>query len=200
MKNKILLFIALFISSICYSQSMQMNSILGIEFGSSKQEVKSKLLEKQPQAKIYNETANTISYEAIKFGAYTPLLVIFQFTDDNQLHTGQVHINISDCKEIFHLYDEVVEVINQKYYTTTESLEDYKYPYSKSDKYKFTSTIVKGNYFTMMSIWKFETGTEKNNFISVDVTDNCTVKVAYQNGLLVKQQVEKNNKKNSQDY
>ena len=64
-----------------------MTSVLGIELGSKKQDVRTILATKQPKSKIYSQTDISISYEGITWGEYETLLVIFQFSDSDQLHT-----------------------------------------------------------------------------------------------------------------
>ena len=205
MKKTFLVLIIIFFYSLSYSQNNIMTSVLGIELGSSRAVVKSKLTEKQPQSKIYDETAVSLSCENIRFGAHKTILVIFQFTDDNKLHTCLIFVDPSDCKEIFHKYDEIVNDLNQKYYTSSKTLEDYKYPFSREDKYKHTEAIVKKNYCTLMTLWTFDSrntpdNTEDDNGLSVSIDKTCSIKVTYQDGLLIDEAVAKDKAKNSNDY
>ena len=65
--------------------------------------------------------------------------------------------------------------------------------------------MVKNDRVTMQSLWAFDTrntpsNDEDDNNISVMVTDDCVVKVTYQDGVLIDEVIEKQKAKNSQDY
>lgn len=201
MKKLLLVTMIILYSGIIYSQETRtLNSALGIPFGSSKSVVKSTIKEKHPDSKVYSETDMSISFEEVKYGAYKPILVNFQFTKEGQFHTCKVFVDADDCKEIFTLYDDLVKVIDEKYYTTDEKMENYKYPFTKSDKYKHTESLVKGKYVSMFSLWVFPTDKEKNNAISVEVDKSCAVKVTYQDGNLISKVIEDKKKNDSGDY
>lgn len=201
MKKLTLVLMIMLYSGFTYSQdSNTMNSALGIPFGSSKEVVKKTIKEKHPNSKIYSETAISISFENVKYGAYNPMLTNFQFTESNEFHTCRIFIDPDDCNDIFTLYDDIVKILDEKYYTTNDKLEDYKYPFSKSDKYKHTATLVKGKYVSMFSLWTFPTNGEKNNAISVEIDKTCAVKATYQDGNLIARVLNQKKKNESGDY
>lgn len=201
MKKLLLVTMIILYSGFIYSQETKtLNSVLGVPFGSNKSVVKSTIKEKHPASKVYSESETSISFEEVKYGAYKPILVNFQFSKEGEFHTCKVFIDAEDCKEIFTLYDDIVKIIDEKYYFTSEKLEDYKYPFSKSDKYKHTESLVKGKYVSMFSLWVFPTGQEKNNAISVEVDKSCSVRVTYQDGNLIAKVIEDKKKNESGDY
>jgi hypothetical protein len=204
--KKLLIFIAVMLwTTLSFAQSTTMTSVLGIEFGSKRQQVKEIITSKQPTSTLYSEKEISMTYENVKWGEYKTMLVIFQFTDDDKLHTVMIFLDPDHCKNVFYLYDKVIGTINERYYQTTKSTEHYSYPYTRSDKYKYTESMVKNDRVTMQSLWAFDTrntpsNDEDDNNISVMVTDDCVVKVTYQDGVLIDEVIEKQKAKNSQDY
>lgn len=205
MKKLLIILVIALQGGIADAQTKTMTSVMGIELGSTRAQVKAKMAEKQPLSKIYNETEVSVSFENVKFGGNKTILVMFQFTGDNKLHTCHIFVEPSDCKEIFSKYDEVVKDLSDKYGRSEKTLEDYKYPYSIDDKYKHTEVIAKRGYCTLITLWTFDSrntpdNTEDDNGIMVSVDKTCSVKVTYQDGLLIDGEVAKSKEKNSQDY
>ncbi len=205
MKKLTTLIVFLLLSITTFAQSNMMTSVLGIEFGSKRQEVKNHLANKQPESKVYSETDISVSYEKVTWGEYKTFLVIFQFSDDDRLHTVLIFVSPSTCSKIFTLYDNVVETISERYYKPKKTIEHYSYPYSKSDKYTYTESMVKNDKVTMASLWSFDNrntpnDTEDDNNISVFVTDDCSVKITYQDGVIIDEVIAKKKAKESKDY
>lgn len=204
--KKLLIILMIFMQAgLADAQTKSMTSVMGIELGSTRAQVKAKMAEKQPLSKIYNETDISLSFENVRFGGNKTLLVMCQFTDDNKMHTCHIFVEPSDCKEIFSKYDEIVKDLSDKYGTSEKTLEDYKYPYSIDDKYNHTEVLVKRGYVTMLTLWTFDSrntpdNTEDDNGIMVSLDKTCSVKVTYQDGLLIDEAVAKSKAKNSQDY
>jgi hypothetical protein len=204
--KKLLLSIAfLFISITTFAQANMMTSVLGIELGSKRQEVKNYLVTKQPQAKVYSQTDISVSYEGIKWGEFETLLTIFQFSDDDRLHTVMIFVDPSSCSKIFRLYDDVVEILTERYYKPNKTYENYSYPYSKSDKYTYGETMVKSGKTSIGSLWSFDSRNtpsdpEDDNNITVVVTQECSVKVTYQDGVIIDEVIAKKKAKESKDY
>ncbi len=204
MKKLLLFLTAMLLTTATFSQNTTMDRVLGIKLGISRNEVKAIMKSNQPESVVYSENEISLSYDKTEWGAYKPLLLMFQF-DEDKLHTVHVFISPEYCKDIFYTYDDVVDIINGRYYTTSKFTEHYKYPYTKSDKYKYTTILVKNDYVTMQSLWSFDTrntpnNSEDDNNIMVTVTDDCNVKVTYQDGYLIDVAVAKEKAKQSKDY
>lgn len=203
MKKLIVLILSSFISFGSFSQSNTMTSVLGIELGSSKSQVRDLLMSKQPECKVYSTTDVSMTFENVKWGAYKTYLVIFQFSED-KLHTAMIFLEPDHCQNVFTLYDDVCEILSERYFTTDKKIERYSYPYERGDKYKYTESMVKNGKVTMQSFWTFNTrNTPENdddNNIKVAVSDDCLVIVTYQDGVLIKEAVAKKKQKESNDY
>lgn len=205
MKKLIMILVVVLHCGTSNAQTKTMTSVMGIELGSTRAQVKAKMAEKQPLSKIYNETDVSVSFENVRFGGNKTLLVMCQFTDDNKMHTCHIFVEPSDCKDIFSKYDEIVKDLSDKYGNSGKALEDYKYPYSKEDRYKHTELIVKKGYVTLMTLWTFDNRntpdeTKDDNGIMVSIDKTCSVKISYQEGVLINEAVTKSKAKNSQDY
>lgn len=205
MKKLIILTFLLFVYSISYSQSNLMSSVFGIELGSKRQVVKDILLNKQPESKIYSETDVSVSYQDLKWGEFDTYLVIFQFSDDDRMHTTMIFLEPDHCQNVFSLYDKTVDIINERYYTTNKKTEYYSYPYDRKDKYRYTESMVKNGKVTMQSLWSFDTRNtpdinDDDNHLKVHVSDDCLVIVNYQDGLIIDEVLAKKKKQDSKDY
>lgn len=205
MKTIISIIILTFFSFQSFAQSNMMTSVLGIELGSKKQDVRTILATKQPESKVYSQTDISISYEGIKWGEYETLLVIFQFSDSDQLHTVMIFVDPSTCPKVFSLYDDIVETLTERYHSPNKNYENYSYPYSRSDKYTYGETMVKSGKASLGSLWSFDNRNtpgdpEDDNNISVFVTQECSVKITYQEGVIIDEVIAKKKAKESKDY
>lgn len=204
MKNILSTFLLLFFAiNISLGQNRTMNSVMGIPFGSTKAEVKAALIEKQPGIKIREESANMIIYDKGKFGGRESFSFLFKFTDSGKLHTAIILIDPVYCSKVHEIYDDIVSDINEKYYVSDLQVERYKYPYDKSDREN--TMVITGGYATIHTIWSFDmpstpSNTDDDNAIMVEITSNCIIKIAYQDGVLIDEVVNKQKQQNSKDY
>ena len=189
MKNILSLFLLLFFTfNISQGQSKEMNSVMGIPFGSTKAQVKAAMSQKQPGIKIREEKSNIVIYNDGKFGGRSAFSFLFKFTDSDKLHTTIILLDPVYCNQVFELYDGIVSDINQKYYVSDFVVERYKYPYEKSDREN--TNVITGGYATINTIWTFDMpntpdSTDDDNAIMIEITNNCIVKVSYQDGVLI---------------
>lgn len=204
MKSILTTFLLLFFAiNISLGQNKVMNSVMGIPFGSTKAQVRAAMLEKQPGIKIREEKPNIIIYDKGKFGGRESFSFLFKFTDSGKLHTAIVLLDPIYCSQVHELYDGIVSDINGKYYVSDLSIERYKYPYDKSDREN--TNVITGGYATIHTIWTFDMAntpdnTDDDNAIMIEITNNCIVKVSYQDGVLIDEVVNKQKEQNSKDY
>jgi hypothetical protein len=182
-----------------------MTSVMGIELGSSKAKVSEILTSKQPECKVFSQTEKSISYTDVKWGDYKAYLVIFQFSPEDKLHTVQILIQPEFPKGVFNLYDEIIEKLAERYGNSKKKLEYYSHPYNKTDKYKYTESMVKNGNVTMISLWTFDvlntaSNEDDDNTIQVKVVPECMVKVSYQDAVIINEVVRKQKENNSKDY
>jgi hypothetical protein len=204
MKNILSLFLLLFFTfNISQGQSKEMNSVMGIPFGSTRAQVKAAMSQKQPGIKIREEKSNIVIYNDGKFGGRSAFSFLFKFNDSDKLHTTIILLDPVYCNQVFELYDGIVSDINQKYYVSDFVVERYKYPYDKSDREN--TNVITGGYATINTIWTFDMAntpdsTDDDNAIMIEITNGCIVKVSYQDGVLIDEVVNKQKEKNSKDY
>jgi hypothetical protein len=204
MKSILSFFLLLFFTfNNSQGQSKEMNSVMGIPFGSTKAQVKAAMSQKQPGIKIREEKSNIVIYNDGKFGGRSAFSFLFKFTDSDKLHTAIVLLDPVYCSQVHELYDGIVSDINGKYYVSDLSIERYKYPYDKSDREN--TNVITGGYATIHTIWTFDMAntpdnTDDDNGIMIEITNNCIVKVSYQDGVLIDEVVNKQKEKNSKDY
>jgi len=200
--KKLLLFILTIFTLNVNAQGL--TGFMGMPFGSSKEEIKKTFLSKNPDAKIYADKSNTITFTDCVFGGRKTLGIIFGLNDNGQLHTVVVILENENENDVFDLYDNVVSDVNNKYHYRDINNEIWKYPYDKNDKFQHGTTAVKLGKCTLQSMWYFNVNDpsthDDDNIIAVEVVESCTVKITYQNGIMINDVVEKNNAKNSQDY
>lgn len=201
--KKIILFILTIVTINVNAQ--ELNGFMGIPFGSAKEEVKKTFMSKNPNSKIYTDKPGTLTMTDFTFGGRTAVAVVFGFGESDKMHTAVVLLENSNGDDyVFELYENVVKDINNKYHYHDINNEMWKYPYDKSDKFNHGATAIKLGKCELQSMWYFDvndpTTHDDDNIIAVENTQSCTVKISYQNGLLINEVVSKNNEKNSQDY
>lgn len=202
MKNLIILItIILFNLS---TNGQELTGFMGIPFGTSREEIKKTFLSKNPNSKIYTDKPGTLTLTDFTFGGRKALAVVFGLNDQNQMHTAIVLLENNNDDDVFELYDNVVTDINNKYHYRDVNNEVWRYPYTITDKYTYGVSAIKMGKCLYQSMWYFDvndpTTHDDDNVIEVEITESCSVKISYQDGLMIDQVVIKNNEKNSQDY
>lgn len=205
MKKLFVAALAVLSLNLCNAQDTQMKGAFSLEFGSSKKTVKETILAKQPDAKVADEGEKYVSFDNVKWGKFTTYRVTMKFHKDS-LHTIYIYIDPGQCHQIFNLYDEVVELMIERYNSPKNKNEYYRYPYDKSDKYKHTAAMVTNEKVVMNSLWQFDIlgtpfNTEDDNSLVVSVKGaSCLIQVAYQDGILIDAAIEADKAKNAKDY
>ena len=186
------------------TNAQELTGVMGISFGSTKNEIKSTFLSKNPNVEIHTDEPRTLTFTNFSFGGRKAVAVVFGLNEDGKMHTAIVLLNNDNDDDVFDLYDNVVSDINNKYHYRDINNEVWKYPYDKSDKYQHGTTAIKLGKCSLQSMWYFDVNDpsthDDDNVIAVENTESCTVKITYQNGLMISDVVSKNKEKNSQDY
>lgn len=202
MKN-LITFISIILLTISVN-AQELTGFMGIPFGSTKSEIKTAFLNKNPNAKIHTDEATTLTFTNFTFGGRKAVAVVFGLNDQGKMHTAIVLLDNDNDDEVFELYDNVVSDINEKYHYRDVNNEIWKYPYERSDKFQHGVTAIKIGKCSLQSMWYFDIGDpsthDDDNIICVENTQSCTVKITYQNGIMINEVVSKNKKKDSQDY
>lgn len=201
--KKLIIFISIILFTIT-TKAQELTGFMGIPFGSTKTEIKSTFLSKNPNAKIHTDDTKSLTFTDFTFGGRKAIAVIFAINGEGKMHTAIVLLNNDNDDDVFDLYDGVVSDINNKYHYRDIDNEIWKYPYDKSDKYQHGTTAMKSGKCTLQSMWYFDVNDpsshDDDNIIAVENTESCSVKITYQNGIMISDVVSKNKEKNSQDY
>lgn len=201
MKNLIYLVIGLLFINTAKAQTTTITGFIGIPFGCSKAEAKSKFLEKYPEAKIYTDKPHIFTYTDAKFGGRNTIAITLSFTDDDKFHTAVVCIDTPTDDDVFDLFDEITAEIDAKYRQHDFKNEFWKSPYDESDKDKYGVSAIKLGKCKLQSLWMFDIeGKKDRNMIEVANNEFCNITITYQNEELISEQVARNKVKNSNDY
>jgi len=182
-----------------YSQTLE--KFYGFRFGTTVDSVKKGMLSK-PGCKIDPESSkDLLIFSGVNFAGRDVLIICFAFVN-NKLHTGSVYISPRLESGILDLYNQIRTELNEKYYFSTEFYESYKYPYEKEDGH--TITAIKLGKAKFSTYWKFKNpkseSEEDQNLISLRITENLSVKIIYQDGVLINEAVDQQKKENYKDY
>ncbi len=174
------------------------NGFLGIEFGSSKQIVNEKFLEKTGiKLEPVDEQEDSFYCNGAKFAGRDSEMILLLFFDD-KFCKGVVYIKSHLESKIVDLYKQIKGEINSIYYATKLDYEFYTSPYEKDDGY--TESAISIGKAEFSCYWDFENSESNDNTISLRINENLEVEIAYENDNLMKQLVERNQEKNSLDY
>lgn len=186
-----------------YAQVNELNGGLGVNFGCPKDSVRLMMRTKHADATFDEEKNNNMFYMKGSWLSRPVSLWAFMFTPANKLHTMIVYVTPSLESKAFETYDDVVSDLKTKYGEPTGVIENYKYPYTKEDKYSHGTTAAKLGKVTLWTYWKFPTKDESiensGNTILVELDTSLDTKVKYQDGILIKDVVKKNTEQKQGD-
>ncbi len=196
---KFFLFPILFFVTSSYGQNIE--SFLGIKFGTSIDSVKRIMLSK-PGCLIdkKNSDSTQLVFDGVKFAGRETVLMQFKFVN-KRFHTGIAFIKPRLTSQTVELYNTIKGEVNEKYYTTSEDFETYKSPYEKGDGY--TESAIKLGKAIFEAYWKSKKNSQtedEDNYICVEITDGLLIKISYQDGALVKIASSQDKAKKSLDY
>jgi len=200
MKKLFFIVLVWLISITTSGQTTELKGALGVSFGCNKEEVRTMMRAKYPEAVFDQEKNNVLYYEGGSWLNRKVALWGFGFTADNELHSIIIVIPPVHNSLTFDTYDAVVKDLSVKYGQPHNQIENFKYPYDSKDKEDHGITALKAGKCTVMSFWEYPNplGTNDNeaNCILVEITLSLATKVTYQNGVLFyknKKQVDSKN-------
>ena len=202
--KKLLSIIIITLLIITSVKGQELTGFMGIPFGSTKSEIKTKFLAKNPNAKIYTDEVRTLTFTDFNFAGKKAMAVVFGLNEKSQMHTAVVLLETERDDDVFELYDNIVNEINDKYHYRDVDNEIWRYPFEKSDKYDYGVTAIKSGKCVLQSIWYFDVNDpeshDDDNAIAVQNTESCDIKITYQDGIMISNVVSNNKAKDSQDY
>jgi hypothetical protein len=179
------------------SSSVLPKSVIGLNFGSDLNTANAVIKSRNKLASYEEIERGIIKYDGpIQFGEYTSELTLLLFTDSNKLGKVVFFIEPNFCSDIFSLYDDILASLKSKYLDPEESLEYYVYPYEKSDRYKYTESMVKNGKVAKLDFWKMNNGLN----ILVEIGEDCRVKVSYEDSFIWNSYATRIKNKKSNDY
>lgn len=201
--KRLIVFISIILCSVS-SYAQELTGFMNIPFGTKREDIKKSFLSKNPNSTIFTDKPGTLTFKDFTFGGRKAFAVVFALNSNDEFHTAVVLLENDNPYNVFDLYDNVVSDINEKYHFKDVDNELWRYPYDKSDKYDHGVTAIKTGKCTLESMWYFDVNDpsthDDDNVIAVENTESCTIKITYQNGIMINEVVSKNKEKNSQDY
>lgn len=192
--------VILFAAGDSFAQTSEktMDSFWGMKFGSSMAECKKIILSKEGTViDAKNSTPDKLIIDGAEFGGRKTLFISLQFSD-NKFHTAKVYFNPRLASKVIELYDEIKGEINDKYYITKDDFRHFKEPYSEGDGYE-TQAIRLGK-ATFAAFWTFTRSDGHKNAISLQINENLSIVLGYQDGQLIDEAIDKKKSKAAKDY
>lgn len=156
------LFLGLFLTS---SASESPTGFWGIEFGSSREEVK-KAMSFKKEIKLALDFGNSISYTGGSWGGENIAMLFFTFFNDKMI-SATISLRPVSKQYVLIVFDEMVEKLNTKYYKTKKIVRRYKPPFVAGDGYELLA--IEEGYATISARWKFN-DSEIRTYVSTDLT------------------------------
>lgn len=189
---KKLLTTLLCIGMMWVANGQQLTGCMGVNFGSSTDQVKA-IIGAKPGVELYTNTPETISYLNGKWGSRNCVGSIFKFYQ-NQLHSIVILVEAPAKPQIMDLYNEIVNDLENKYGVSFIKSHNFKYPYEEGDGHEMTA--IKGGYATIASYVTLADG----NSMAVSITESLSVKVEYQHAELIQKAIDVQKENNNKDY
>jgi hypothetical protein len=178
---------------------LRLNSFLGIDFGSSQETSKEKLLSRE--GCIFDEensSERTLFFNGIKFAGRNTTLIMMFFVDD-KFCKAAVYIKPKLDAYAIQTYREIQSELNSKYFVTKDDFEIYDEPYKKNDGYAENGISI--GKISFSSYWSFQ---DANNgledFISLKISEDLDIVINYEDGDLTEEMVNRIENENSSDY
>ena len=186
---------------ISMAQLQELNGGVGVRFGLPIDSIKYVMQQKHADAKFNDKIGTTIFYEGGKFAGRNVIMWVFKTSKVTGVHTIIIHLN-NEESEVYNSFDSMTELMDKKYGEHT-SIENYQWPYTADDKYKYGSTMFRAGKASLQNIWSFQGSNFDNrdikNYIAVEINDKFSIEVTYQDGARVNKAVELKNNANMSD-
>jgi len=186
--------------SVCISATSQtLEGFMGIKFGASSETVKH-TMSARPECRLNKQysTEESLAFEGAMFAGRQTAIILFSFVN-NKFYTASVFIIPSLESEAIELFNTIKEELDEKYFSTREYFETYKYPYEKGDGY--TESAIKQGKASFIAFWAFQDADSSNkNFISLEIGKSLSIIITYQDGNLIKEASMLAKEKNYKDY
>lgn len=159
----------------------------GIEFGATTGDVM-RIMSQKEGVKYAGDVDNCISFEGGKWAGQTISLLFFEFYEGRMV-SATVLLEPSTKRYILTLFDNIVAMLNKKYYVTKKISKEFKPPFEEGDGYETLAVESEKTFFC--ALWDFD-----YSQIGVLVLKDLKVAVTYTDtvgkGLMEKSQTDRN--------
>ncbi len=197
MKTKMIcvFIIGLVLSTTIYAQTKGvLTGPFGLKFGSTKSTVASVM---NGKGEISEDLPDVVTYTGVKIGTKSSDLFNCKYVNNKLFEVNAVFIPELESKTQ-EMFDDLVETINNKY-GTGKSIRNFTGIYDDGDGYEMQA--VKLGYAKIVTYWVGFS--DEESIISVSLMSagsNVAIRLQYQDGTLVNEAVEKQNKKDLNDF
>lgn len=174
-----------------------LSGFLEIPWGSSSEEIIRVMALRDG---VEREQAITTGVEVFKGGKFAGMPVdlwIFGIGSTDKLHTAKVLIKPKPS-ELLAKFESIRDLMAEKYGKPELDVQRYAYPYD-TDSRGHELTAIKLGKATIYALWKFPAEGGTSNSVSIDVTEDQSIVVTYQNGAMIKSVVAEKKDKNKKD-
>lgn len=179
--------------AVCFeikAQEKQIDSFLGIKFGSSKAQVLKAMSARGSTLDLAKSNGDFQNYKNVKIGTRKVDVFSIRFVDDKVFQADFYFIPELEAKTI-DLYNDIVEDVTNVY-GTGSPFKNFQHPYEDGDGFELSA--IKLGKATYNTYWN------RINSIVVSIIPAMAVKLEYQDDVLVKVAIEKQNQIKKDDY
>jgi hypothetical protein len=176
----------------------KLDDFLDVPFGSSAETVKQRIsLRYDSIFDEANSNADTLFFNGISFGGRPTRFILLLF-HENKFCKACVYFKSENESLVIPTYQAIKEEINKKYFKTKQDYENFKSPYEKEDG--FTITAIAKDKADFSCYWNFLSDGIEEDYISLKINDDLDIVLAYENGDLMDQLINKNKQDSSADF
>ena len=178
---------------------LKLNSFLGIDFGTSREVAKEKLLNRE--GCIYDEENSkddVLFFLGLTFAGRATTFIMLLFVNDKFCKSA-VYIKPKVDAYAISTYREIKDELNSKYFKTADDFELYDDPYEENDGY--TETGISIGKVNFSSYWSFPDANDgKEDFISLRISEELDIVLNYEDGDLAAEMANIAKSQNNLDY
>lgn len=178
-------------------KNQKLNGFLGIPFGSNKELVIEKLIEKNGTLDEENSNKDALFVNGITFGGRQTEVLLLTFFE-NQFCKAVVIIKPKLESKVVETYKQIKNEITGKYYVSDKDIEAYHLPFMQNDGY--TESAISLGKAIFSCYWTFGDSEILEDYISVSINEDLEIAIAYENGPLMALFVQRKEEKDSLDY
>jgi hypothetical protein len=174
----------------------KLNSFMGIPFGSSREFVTEKMLDREGVFDEENSSENCLFFDSVQFAGYKTNYIVVKFFD-NQFCYACAYIKPTTESKVFELYEYFQEELNIKYYKTDKCYENYDPPYEKDDGRK--EEAVSLGKASFISFWFFHDYDDYKDSITLEINDGFNLQLSYEKVAIYSAYVDRLKERNRED-